>query len=542
MSLYAILNSNKSSVVSIAEFNPNLIIKSGWYLPLQDTNSIPDIPLYSFLYNISTTGVSRTFVPNYTGYRAFLTGLVSANLTEKIQIAQTGLFSTGRNDFIDRLISGRHNFLNDLTNTPDTGLLATYSGIQNFIPPNHLTGRYAREYAVNRDLTTTGQNLSSVKITGSNPINIVNISGSGVISLDYSNGFIFVKSAASGGGDLVSVNNLNDLSDKSASRINLVTAQTHETIPIFSTSGSDTINRPLGSAFHTVYIIAASGVAPYFRNIGLLHGNSPNADNQVRAVVSFPASANPTLSFRDLTAGGALIAELSNSGAAACFRVIDFSYDLSGATWVLNTTTQLAPLSNTSVIAGSYINGNFTVGPDGRLTAASNGTGGGGASTGISTKTIAQWSPLQNEPTSGNYATFNSPNNHPVYEFDPSTDQYAVFTSKIPQGVSLNNGINVIATLLATTATAGTLGFAAEIEKLTVQNWYIDNFGPPQTGAPITVNGTAGIPMNITGSFSSIQIPSGLTGGDVFRLRIKLIGTINGSASARLGYLSMETQ
>jgi hypothetical protein len=48
-----------------------------------------------------------------------------------------------------------------------------------------------------------------------------------------------------------------------------------------------------------------------------------------------------------------------------------------------------------------------------------------------------------------------------------------------------------------------------------------DDFGTPQTITAITVPSTAGITLTSSCSFTQAQLPSGLTNGDMYRLRIR---------------------
>jgi hypothetical protein len=142
---------------------------------------------------------------------------------------------------------------------------------------------------------------------------------------------------------------------------------------------------------------------------------------------------------------------------------------------------------------------------------------------GTAIKTIAFFTALNNEPPATNFATLDTRNSHPVLDFDTTTQETAMFTSVIPQGVSLLSGVNVIAQWAASTATTGTIGWDVAFERIASNGIDIDvdNFGTPRTITAITVPSTAGITLTSSCSFTQAQLPSGLTNGDMYRLRIR---------------------
>lgn len=192
MALYALLNNDRTSIRTISQFDSGLKAKSGFYLPLQDSGTIPAIS-YTVSYIIGQTGVTRIYNQDYNSYRSLLSGLIITNFQNQVNFALTGLNSTGRDNYIDRLISGKNDFINQLNITPDTGLIYQYTGITNFTPPAQLTGQYDNNYALNKNLYFTGNKViilsgyadftySTIITTNSISGNIIN-SGINIINI-----------------------------------------------------------------------------------------------------------------------------------------------------------------------------------------------------------------------------------------------------------------------------------------------------------------------------------------------------------------------
>lgn len=105
--------------------------------------------------------------------------------------------------------------------------------------------------------------------------------------------------------------------------------------------------------------------------------NTPPAAGQIpvgnaggTAYAPVPMSGDGTLS-----STGALTVTKTNGSAFAASATTDTT----NAANISSGTLPAARLPNTTVTAGSYTSANITVGADGRITAASNGTGGGGS-------------------------------------------------------------------------------------------------------------------------------------------------------------------
>lgn len=196
-----------------------------------------------------------------------------------------------------------------------------------------------------------------------------------------------------------------------------------------------------------------------------------------------------------------------NSTAPSFFKNIV----VSGCTTVSSNTT-----GNLTLVAG----GNITITTDNTAKSVTIAASGGGSA---GTKTIAILNVLTNEPPAGNYATFNTRNNHPVLEFDTTTQEIATWTCKVPEGASMTNGVTVYVQWCAATATSGTIGWDVAFERIVDGGIDIDsdNFGTAKTITAATVSGTSGITSVTSVNFSQSDLPTSLAAGDMYRIRIR---------------------
>lgn len=132
--------------------------------------------------------------------------------------------------------------------------------------------------------------------------------------------------------------------------------------------------------------------------------------------------------------------------------------------------------------------------------------------------TLCVFTALSNEPPTTNYATFDLRNNHPVLDFDTTTQETAVFTGVLPQHYD-GGGITAIAHAAATSATTGTIGFGFSIERIgAVLDIDADSFDTESLATPVTVSGTSGIPVAISVAIANLD---SLAVGEPFRLRVR---------------------
>lgn len=144
------------------------------------------------------------------------------------------------------------------------------------------------------------------------------------------------------------------------------------------------------------------------------------------------------------------------------------------------------------------------------------------AAAGGSSKYRKVFKPGNNEPPSTNYATLDTRNNHPVLDFDTTTQETAIFSDMISAGYG-GGDITVAVTAALTSATSGTLGWDVTFERVgTAQDIDSDGFATAQTITAATVPGTSGFLITL-----SVSITAGAAGtdslaaGEAYRLRIR---------------------
>jgi hypothetical protein len=136
--------------------------------------------------------------------------------------------------------------------------------------------------------------------------------------------------------------------------------------------------------------------------------------------------------------------------------------------------------------------------------------------------TLLIFTPLHNEPPSSNYATLDTRNQHPVLDFDASTDEEAVFSAVLPRNYG-GSGITAYIHYAMSTATANEVVWQAAFELIGDADQDIDSdgFAAFNGSGAITVPGTSGNVDITTITFTNGADMDSVTVGDGFRFKVR---------------------
>lgn len=136
-------------------------------------------------------------------------------------------------------------------------------------------------------------------------------------------------------------------------------------------------------------------------------------------------------------------------------------------------------------------------------------------------ETLLIFTPLQNVPPASNPATLDMRNNHPVLEFDDTTNESAVFTDVLPENYD-GGGITVEIWVMGDGITSGDFDVDVAIERILAATTDLDSdsFDTAQSSDNNTVDSIDGVPIKISVNLSNAQI-DGLQAGEPFRMKIE---------------------
>jgi hypothetical protein len=133
----------------------------------------------------------------------------------------------------------------------------------------------------------------------------------------------------------------------------------------------------------------------------------------------------------------------------------------------------------------------------------------------LASKTLARFTPRENQPPATAFATLDTRNSIAVLDFDAAVDESAIFSGVIPENANLASGLQIRLAWMATSATSGNCRWGVQIERCTT-DLDADSFDTA-TEATGAANGTSGIATLTSITVTAID---GFTAGDTFRIRV----------------------
>lgn len=135
--------------------------------------------------------------------------------------------------------------------------------------------------------------------------------------------------------------------------------------------------------------------------------------------------------------------------------------------------------------------------------------------------TLLIFTPLQNEPPASNYATLDIRNQHPVLDFDASTNEDAVFRGVMPRNYG-GGGLTVYIHYAMSSATSGDVDWDVAFERIGDQQQDIDadGFAAANSVDNTTVPGTSGNVDIVSVTFTDGADMDSIAAGEAFRIKI----------------------
>lgn len=148
--------------------------------------------------------------------------------------------------------------------------------------------------------------------------------------------------------------------------------------------------------------------------------------------------------------------------------------------------------------------------------------------------TLCRFHPSENEPPASNYATLDTRNEHPVLDFDDTTNEEAVFSFVMPQNYG-GGGLTLKIGYSMTSATSGNVDLDAAIERIGDQQQDVDSdsFAAANSVDNTTVPSTSGNVDVVEITFTDGADMDSLAAGELGRIKITRDAT-NDTASGDL--------
>lgn len=135
--------------------------------------------------------------------------------------------------------------------------------------------------------------------------------------------------------------------------------------------------------------------------------------------------------------------------------------------------------------------------------------------------TLLTFGPKSNEPPLSNYATLDTRNEHLVLDFDPATNESAVFSLILPR-LYAGGGMVVYLHYSMASATSGDIDWDVAFERVGDQQQDVDSdsFAAVQSVDNTTVPGTSGLVDIVSIAFTDGAQMDSIAVGEKFRLKV----------------------
>ena len=136
--------------------------------------------------------------------------------------------------------------------------------------------------------------------------------------------------------------------------------------------------------------------------------------------------------------------------------------------------------------------------------------------------TLLILTPLHNEPPASNPATLDTRNQHPVLDFDATTNEDAVFSAVMPRSYAATTGLTVYIHYAMSSATSGDVDWDVAFERIGDQQQDIDSdsFAAANSVDNTTVPGTSGNVDIVSVTFTDGADMDSVAVGEGFRMKV----------------------
>jgi hypothetical protein len=154
--------------------------------------------------------------------------------------------------------------------------------------------------------------------------------------------------------------------------------------------------------------------------------------------------------------------------------------------------------------------------------------------------TLATFTPHHAEYLAMAFPQFDLRNNHPVLDYDDTTNEAAAFSAVMPRNLSAGGGITAYLHWAATSAVVGDVDWDVAFERIGdgIQDIDADGFAAAQSADNNVVPGTSGHVEITAVPFTNAQADS-IVAGEGFRVKVMRDG-INDTASGDAELLFVE--